>query len=480
MNRTTLKISALMLLLIASMVATTYLTQAPAATVVKDDGMMEQPVTTMLSADDALACHRPAQLKMPEPLLIPKATPKRPKRAAQVTRPAGVKEQPAYFAKSADYLASSQLPSGAWPITAFTYFADGAPKTPEPDCGTTSMCGLALVRNGSTLQAGPHADNVLRALNFLLKVAENAPEDHPVMMIASVPENTTNRGGQYQAVTQPQGKLGTLVDAPLMLRFFAAARTFGNPSANVDARILAAMQVCVDKMESGQTTFGGLKGATWAGGLQSGLALSAFELARAQGCEVGKLPYAKIRNYNDKLVKDQSGTIGSASAGVPLYAYACSQRALAASAAKARVTLLNAQARELLKEDALMTVENLITAGMSEPLAKVSVRAFEKYQKGMKKLTTDNLLSGFGNNGGEEFISFLLLSEAAIISGGTEWDQWYSRMNAKMLKIHHADGSFSGHHCISSTTFCTAMAMLLLTADHDTAQLQRTAVKKLS
>ncbi len=65
-------------------------------------------------------------------------------------------------------------------------------------------------------------------------------------------------------------------------------------------------------------------------------------------------------------------------------------------------------------------------------------------------------MSGFGNNGGEEFMSYLQTGESMIIGKDNSWKNWYDSMSGRLLRIQNDDGSWSGHHCITSPVFCTA------------------------
>ena len=49
--------------------------------------------------------------------------------------------------------------------------------------------------------------------------------------------------------------------------------------------------------------------------------------------------------------------------------------------------------------------------------------------------------------------------------GGKTWEQWDSRVGDYLLSIQNADGSWVGHHCITSPVFVTAGAVLTLSAD---------------
>jgi len=48
--------------------------------------------------------------------------------------------------------------------------------------------------------------------------------------------------------------------------------------------------------------------------------------------------------------------------------------------------------------------------------------------------------------------------------GGDDWAAWYPSLRDKIVGVQNSDGSWTGHHCITSRTFCTAAAILVLTA----------------
>lgn len=89
--------------------------------------------------------------------------------------------------------------------------------------------------------------------------------------------------------------------------------------------------------------------------------------------------------------------------------------------------------------------------------------------------TEEALLTGFGNNGGEEFLSYMLAAESTVILGEKDWNNWYDKMAGRLSKVQNSDGSWSGHHCITSPVFCTAAVVQTMTADHDAEMLARLA-----
>ncbi|HEV8290789.1 MAG TPA: hypothetical protein VGP94_02645, partial [Tepidisphaeraceae bacterium] len=77
---------------------------------------------------------------------------------------------------------------------------------------------------------------------------------------------------------------------------------------------------------------------------------------------------------------------------------------------------------------------------------------------------------GFGSNGGEEFLSYLNIGESLFHKGGSDWEKWDKSMSNNVNNIQNADGSWSGHHCITGRTFCTAAALNVLTIDRSPIQ----------
>jgi hypothetical protein len=107
----------------------------------------------------------------------------------------------------------------------------------------------------------------------------------------------------------------------------------------------------------------------------------------------------------------------------------------------------------------------------AEDDAKTSRKAADASQaKLAERLSDPRFVSGFGSNGGEEFLSYLLMSEALLAKGGDEWTKWDVRVTKLATGVQNGDGSWTGHHCITGRTFCTAAALLLLMADRAPVQ----------
>jgi hypothetical protein len=59
-------------------------------------------------------------------------------------------------------------------------------------------------------------------------------------------------------------------------------------------------------------------------------------------------------------------------------------------------------------------------------------------------------------------LSYMMISDSMVEAGGDPWKEWEQRIGNNLLATQNADGSWSGHHCITSTTFVTAAAVMTL------------------
>ena len=83
------------------------------------------------------------------------------------------------------------------------------------------------------------------------------------------------------------------------------------------------------------------------------------------------------------------------------------------------------------------------------------------------KLRNSGYVAGFGNNGGEEFLSYMNLAESMHAKGGKDWQDWRATMSKTICGAQNADGSWAGQHCITGRTFCTGTALLTLLVEQD-------------
>jgi hypothetical protein len=93
------------------------------------------------------------------------------------------------------------------------------------------------------------------------------------------------------------------------------------------------------------------------------------------------------------------------------------------------------------------------------------------------QLSDPRFVTGFGSVGGEEFFSYLNISDSLPRAGGPKWEKWNADMKEKILQMQNADGTWAGHHCITGRVAVTSAAILNLLVDRDPL-IQTTGMKK--
>ncbi|MCB9896130.1 MAG: hypothetical protein H6839_16980 [Planctomycetes bacterium] len=357
-----------------------------------------------------------------------------------------------FMLKGIEYLVMTQETDGGWGA------AWGSnTKGVATDPGTTAFAGMALMRAGNTPFAGKHKDTVLKATKYVVDAVERAAEEGP---------RITSAEG-----TQLQRKLGQIVDTAVAAQFLARALPQTECDRKLHTRVEAALYKCLRKIEDSQGEDGGWITAGWAPVLQSAMNNQALELAVLAGCEVDTSVLARSREYLGRdVVVDKGSTTsgkGAASAGVAFYSGAAAFRSAAGDAAEVTMAMSNAKNVRALPEDAEVSDKNLRAIGYTDEKASAKATAFQRYETLLAKLEDENYLKGFGNNGGEEFISYMLSTESVVITGDESWEAWNEKMHTMFEKIQNTDGSWSGHHCITSPVLCTAAVLMCLTADRE-------------
>ena len=85
------------------------------------------------------------------------------------------------------------------------------------------------------------------------------------------------------------------------------------------------------------------------------------------------------------------------------------------------------------------------------------------------QLSDARFVTGFGSIGGEEFFSYLNISDSLHRTGGPEWEKWNGDIKAKVVKMQNEDGTWAGHHCITGRVAVTSAAILTLLSDREPA-----------
>ena len=341
------------------------------------------------------------------------------------------------------------------------------PHASPSDPATTAMVAMALLRAGSTPESGPYANILARSTEFLLGAVEKSDENA---------SNITALQG-----TQIQVKLGANIDVALTSQYISnliGRMPCTHPQRD---RWLRAQDKCVRKIQLAQAANGAVQGGSWAGVLQSSFATNALESAQHNGADVDDEALDRARAYQKANFDANTGTVATGdAAGITLYAVSGSTRSSAKEAREAKEKLEEAAGRGEVPAAAPVTVENLEKAGMSKDEAVKATTAWNVYNSAKVQAQSNEVIQGFGNNGGEEFLSFLQTGESLIINNDQSWKDWYSNTTARLVNIQNENGSWSGHHCITSPVFCTATALLILSVNNDIDMLvaQGATVKK--
>ncbi len=273
------------------------------------------------------------------------------------------------------------------------------------DVACTSVVGMALLSQGQTPVEGEHWRRQKGLMEFLLRRVEGM-----------------GTGGSLQnSSSQIEGDLG-----PYATHFFATiclSQMMGE-APNVD-RCGRALSRLENYISHNQHRDGSWGTDAWAPQLATACGWVSLRAANFAGISVS----GSSERAGDYLIKTMP-RIGTTWGDESWY------HRLYGTAAGLRV--LYALGRE--KE------ENAATA-LSDILALVE---------------TNN--RAFGGAGGEEYLTFHLLTEMLMQMGGENWVRWYPNVRDKLCDVQNRDGSWTGHHCITSRTFSTSCALMVLTA----------------
>jgi hypothetical protein len=269
------------------------------------------------------------------------------------------------------------------------------------------LAALALLRAGNQ-----YRPNIERAIAFILKKIEASPADG--LSITDV------------SPTQIQRKLGPYIDTFLASMLLAQVEeTFAGSSK---ARVRIGLEKCVAKIERNQKSDGSWNiGGGWAPILGTSLASRSLYEASKNGVKVDRDVMARADAYT--LNNQNGGSPAGTDAGVALYK--------------------DAQALEQLSRTEADRKKN------AREIAAIN-----------GKLSDTRFVEGYGSIGGEEFFSYLNISDSLRRTGGKEWKEWSSKITQKILKMQNNDGTWAGHHCITGRVAVTCAAILNLMPNH--------------
>ncbi len=324
----------------------------------------------------------------------------------------------------------------------------------KPNLADTCMATMALMRAGNTPSSGEYARPIQRALDFIMSEAENSDRDS--LFVTSV------RG------TRVQSKLGTYIDTFLTATLLSDVKG-RMPDEAGNRRVIAALDKVMDKIERNQRPDGTWDNVGWAPVLSQSMATKALNRAALAGASVNEETRAKAEIYARKQFDKKSGDFrAEGSAGVPLYSSAGNLSAMQDSENTNRARERDIRAKlqgarnEQERKEAQQALDRI--EGNRKDLAQARSAVIQK-------LGDDRFIQGFGSNGGEEFLSYMNIGETLAAQGGPEWEKWNRSTSENLNRIQNQDGTWTGHHCITGRTFCTAAALLVLTVDRTTVPL---------
>jgi hypothetical protein len=319
------------------------------------------------------------------------------------------------------------------------------------DLGNTCVGLMALLRSGHSPLAGEHKVAAAKAFEFICRQVERADDDSPY--VTSVRD------------TQLQVKIGQFVDT--FLAGWTLSELKGRIPEDLEKRRAAAVDKVVKKIEKHQKDDGAFAGnAGWASVLSQGLCSKALNSAARSGAKVSQSALDKDQKQNEAGLDRAKGAFAAATAAEPSSAGVNLYREAAKLGGLWEKNLTNVETRK--SAEATLNDPATPAADKSEARAKleriqVEDQAAQAATRAVAgKLGDDRFVAGFGNNGGEEFLSFLTIGEALCAKGGKDWEDWKKKASLTIRTAQNADGGWSGQHCITGRTFCTGTALLVL------------------
>jgi hypothetical protein len=398
--------------------------------------------------------------------------------------------------KGLAWLAEHQLPGGGWSQGEESpQMGGGEAFRDKPDVADTCIAALALVRAGNSPREGPYKDALAKAVGFVRAEVEAA--DAKSLAVTSI------QG------TRVQMKLGPNVDTFLASLLLAEVKG-KMPDEPANQALDLALAKVVDKIKKNLKADGTWDNTNgWAPVLAESLGSKGLNRAQQNGVLVANEVLTKIdQNAQGQFAMrlaarpaagapsfSPSGRISAGAASIPGAGFGGGAGAGAAPAAigasglggagagaagvelydrAANIAFLSDSVNSSVAREAELkkTVEtskdgDAVTAA-KRGLGQIaeSRRTFGEAQGALLgRLDDAQFVAGFGSNGGEEFLSYMNISEGLVVKGGLDWKRWDDAMASNLNRIQNSDGSWTGHHCITGRTFCTSTALLVLLAD---------------
>jgi len=273
------------------------------------------------------------------------------------------------------------------------------------DIGTSAIVGLALMAQGSSPLQGPHKKMLNRLTRFLVTQAENMP----------------NHDITGQTATQLQSKIGRHAHSFFAALFFSQVMGQGENQAAVESSLKRVVGAIVRAQEKN----GSWGSSSWAPVLGTVMGWVSLRASHQAGLTVGAAPQKTAEHLLETMQSNLTGQRGW-------------MHQLYKNATGIRVLFEMQEEQQAIAQKAFKDVLELVTKGNTP----------------------------FTQAGGEEFLAFHLITETMLKKGGDDWNAWFPVVRDKLITVQNRDGSWTGHHCITSRTFCSAAAILVLTSPY--------------
>lgn len=289
-----------------------------------------------------------------------------------------------------------------WLIKAIHHNGVGVDLHPPVDLSCTAMTGLALLSQGNTPYAGRYCRDVERLLDVVL------------MRVDELSDRSS------QSNTLIKRKIGQ--NADLFTSALFLSQVLGE-SGSREKEVRRAQEKLVRMISDAQGKDGTWGNESWAPVLGTVLGWESLRASVSCGLKVDASADAAGKAL---MVKLQGHTEHQQDWMHNFYKEAASIRVL----------------HSLGQKD--------------EPVFEETVARILKLVKEDQRL--------FVHAGGEEFLSFSLVTESLLQEPKDSWKPWYPTVRDQLIAVQNRDGSWTGHHCITARTFCTAAALMTLQA----------------
>jgi Squalene-hopene cyclase C-terminal domain len=290
------------------------------------------------------------------------------------------------------------------------------------DVANTAVAVLALLHAGHSPERGIYAAHSRRGVEFILKSIAQSPDSG--LAVTNVRD------------TQIQRKLGPFIDTFLSSMLLSELDTrIQDP--NLAARVRAGLQKCVNKIQQNQQSDGSWNSSGgWAPVIGTSMASRSLAKAKDRGVKVDEKVMARVDKYTVDNLAFGSGKPVATGGARPT------------GAAPPVALYQGAQALEQLTR--------------SEDARKANAPEIRKMTA---QLADAEYVRGFGSMGGEEFFSYLNISESMKRAGGKQWHDWNEKIKTQLVELQNQDGTWAGHHCITGRVAVTGAAILTLMVD---------------